>query len=215
MTTTYAPPAEPMPTWAAPPPLAARAEAAVKVYGRGGTEVRALDDVERRPARWPVHRHHGSVGVGKEHADACPRRPRHADVGPCVARRHRVGQAQRSAAHQDPPGADRVRVPGVQPAADVVSRREHRPADDPRRNQAGQSVGRRRRRHRRPRRPPPPPAQRALRRPATARRRRPGAGLEARTDLCRRADRESRQPRRQRDPRLHAPRRRQLRGRRS
>ena len=45
MTTTYAPPAEPMPTWAAPPPLAARAEAAVKVYGRGGTEVRALDDV--------------------------------------------------------------------------------------------------------------------------------------------------------------------------
>jgi putative ABC transport system ATP-binding protein len=34
-----------MPNWAAPIPLAARAESAVKVYGRGGTEVRALDDV--------------------------------------------------------------------------------------------------------------------------------------------------------------------------
>ena len=45
MTATYAPQAEPMPRWAAPAPLAARAEAAVKVYGRGGTEVRALDGV--------------------------------------------------------------------------------------------------------------------------------------------------------------------------
>ena len=45
MTATYAPQAEPMPPWAEPTPLAARAEAAVKVYGRGGTEVRALDGV--------------------------------------------------------------------------------------------------------------------------------------------------------------------------
>jgi putative ABC transport system ATP-binding protein len=45
MTATYATKAEPMPTWAAPTPLAARAEAAVKVYGRGSTEVRALDGV--------------------------------------------------------------------------------------------------------------------------------------------------------------------------
>jgi putative ABC transport system ATP-binding protein len=35
-----------MPAWAAPTPLAARAEAAVKVYGRGGTEVRALDGID-------------------------------------------------------------------------------------------------------------------------------------------------------------------------
>ena len=33
------------PTWAAPVALAARTEDAVKVYGRGGTEVRALDGV--------------------------------------------------------------------------------------------------------------------------------------------------------------------------
>ena len=45
MSTTYAPQAEPVPQWAEPTPLAARAEAAVKVYGRGGTEVRALDGV--------------------------------------------------------------------------------------------------------------------------------------------------------------------------
>jgi putative ABC transport system ATP-binding protein len=46
MTATYTPTTEAMPAWAAPTPLAARAEAAVKVYGRGGTEVRALDGVD-------------------------------------------------------------------------------------------------------------------------------------------------------------------------
>ena len=45
MSTTFAALAEPVPQWAEPAPLAARAEAAVKVYGRGGTEVRALDGV--------------------------------------------------------------------------------------------------------------------------------------------------------------------------
>ena len=45
MSMTYATEAEPVPQWAQPTPLAARAEAAVKVYGRGGTEVRALDGV--------------------------------------------------------------------------------------------------------------------------------------------------------------------------
>ena len=34
-----------LPAWAAPAPLAARTEDAVKVYGRGGTEIRALDHV--------------------------------------------------------------------------------------------------------------------------------------------------------------------------
>jgi putative ABC transport system ATP-binding protein len=37
--------AEALPQWAAPVPLAARAEDAVKVYGKAGTEVRALDGV--------------------------------------------------------------------------------------------------------------------------------------------------------------------------
>ncbi|MET0458037.1 MAG: ABC transporter ATP-binding protein [Ilumatobacteraceae bacterium] len=37
--------AEALPAWAAPAPLAARTEDAVKVYGKGGTEVRALDGV--------------------------------------------------------------------------------------------------------------------------------------------------------------------------
>ena len=36
---------EPLPAWAAPTTLAARAEAATKVYGSGDTEVRALDGV--------------------------------------------------------------------------------------------------------------------------------------------------------------------------
>src|SRR6478672_1294525 len=39
------PRAEPLPSWAAPVPLAARTVDAVKVYGKGGTEVTALDGV--------------------------------------------------------------------------------------------------------------------------------------------------------------------------
>ena len=39
------PRAETLPSWAAPMPLAARAVDAVKVYGKGGTEVTALDHV--------------------------------------------------------------------------------------------------------------------------------------------------------------------------
>ena len=42
---TLAPRTDALPKWAAPVPLAARAEDAVKVYGRAGTEVRALDGV--------------------------------------------------------------------------------------------------------------------------------------------------------------------------
>jgi len=40
-----APTHEDVPVWAEPVPLAARAEGATKVYGKGGTEVVALDDV--------------------------------------------------------------------------------------------------------------------------------------------------------------------------
>ena len=54
------------------------------------------------------------------------------------------------------------------------------------------------------------PPERAERRPAAARRRRPGAGQPADDHLRRRADRQPRQPRRRGDPRLHAPRRREL-----
>jgi putative ABC transport system ATP-binding protein len=42
---TLATPTLDAPSWAAPLPLAARAENATKIYGRGGTEVLALDDV--------------------------------------------------------------------------------------------------------------------------------------------------------------------------
>jgi putative ABC transport system ATP-binding protein len=42
---TLAPPTLDVPAWVTPPALAARAENATKVYGRGGTEVLALDDV--------------------------------------------------------------------------------------------------------------------------------------------------------------------------
>jgi putative ABC transport system ATP-binding protein len=46
--TTFAPPtveAQPLPAWVTPVALAARAENATKIYGRGSTEVLALDDI--------------------------------------------------------------------------------------------------------------------------------------------------------------------------
>ena len=58
--------------------VAVRAEAAVKVYGGGRTEVRALDGVDHRHPVRPLHRGDGPVGLGQVDADALPRRPRHA-----------------------------------------------------------------------------------------------------------------------------------------
>ena len=55
------PRAEALPTWAAPVPLAARTEDAVKVYGKGGTEVTRPRRRHRRPPRRPLHRRHGPV----------------------------------------------------------------------------------------------------------------------------------------------------------
>ena len=55
----HVPPAEQLPRWAEPAPLAARAEGAVKIYGRGGTEVRALDGVS---VGLPAHRFTAIMG---------------------------------------------------------------------------------------------------------------------------------------------------------
>ena len=139
------------PKWAAPVPLAARTEDAVKVYGKGGTEVRALDGVTVGLPAGRFTADHGPVRLRQEHADALPRRARHAHLRPGLPRRHRARRALRPRAHPGPARAHRVRVPGVQPAADARRLREHHAADGARRPPAEQGVGAHGRRHRRPR----------------------------------------------------------------
>ena len=58
---------------------AAGAIDAVKLYGDGDTEIRALDGVTVVVRAQPVHRHHGSVGLGQVDPDALPGRARHAE----------------------------------------------------------------------------------------------------------------------------------------
>src|SRR4051794_26296523 len=60
-----APRAEPLPTWAAPVPLAARTVDAVKVYGRGAMAVTALDGVTVGLAAGRLTAVMGPSGSGK------------------------------------------------------------------------------------------------------------------------------------------------------
>ncbi len=103
----------------------------VKVYGSGDTAVRALDGVTVGFARAAVHRDHGPVRLRQVHADALPGRPGHGHLRAGAARRHRPDRAARPGAHQGPPGADRLRLPVVQPAAAAHRRAEHHAAAGP------------------------------------------------------------------------------------
>ena len=58
------------------PTIAAHTIDAMKIYGRGQTEVRALDGITVEFAGTAVHRHHGAVRVGQVHAAALHRRAR-------------------------------------------------------------------------------------------------------------------------------------------
>src|SRR5699024_10278601 len=91
-------------------------------------------------------------------------------------------------AHRAAPGADRVRVPGLQPAADVHCGAEHRAALPAGRHHCGLRLAGPAHRHLRADRPAVPQAARALRRPAAAGGDRPcaehptGRGVRRRTD---------------------------------
>ena len=152
----------------------------MKVYGRGDTEVRALDGVRVDIPSRPLHRDHGPVGFGQVDADALRRRPRHAharaqscsatstsdglnDRQLTLLRRERVGFVFQ--AFNLVPTLTRVEnitlpldLAGRQPDQEWLDARD---------------------RHRRPGRPPQAPPVRALRRPAATRRRRPRAGEPA------------------------------------
>ena len=179
---------------------AVRAEEATKVYGSGSTAVRAR---RREPGdpRAALHRHHGAVRLRQVHPHALHGRARQPDLRPHLRRRPGPRHPVRQGASPARLRPRRVRVPGVQPAADAQRGREHHAPARPRRPQGRSGLVRPRGRHRRPGRPAAPPPVRAVGRPAAARRRGPRPGQPARGDLRRRADRQPRLPQRGRDPR--------------
>ena len=122
--------------------VAARAVDASKIYGKGDTEVRALDDVDVEFERSAVHRDHGPVGLGQVDAAALPRRPRPPHVGPGVPRRRRPQRAQREAAHAGPPRPIGFVFQAFNLIPTLDRAREHHAADVARRPQARPGVAR-------------------------------------------------------------------------
>ena len=159
---------------------AASARDLVKIYGKDETEVRALDGVTIDLLRRRVHRRHGALGLRQVDPDALPGGARHPDQRRGRRRRYVAVRAQGQGAHRAAAGADRLRLPVVQPDPDADRRGEHPAAAGPRRPQARPRVVRPGHRRRRAARPAQPPAQRDVRRPAAAGRVRPRAGQPAR-----------------------------------
>lgn len=151
---------------------AARVVNARKVYGRGDTEVRALDGVS---VDFPAYRFTaimGPSGSGKSTLMHCAGQTRHAHLRIRLHRRHGAGSTRRPRAHPAAPRARRLRLPGLQPGLHPHGRREHHPPAGPRGNPRRRRVARQPHRHRQPARPAAPPALRTVRRPAAAGRRR-------------------------------------------
>ena len=133
--------------------VAARTEDAVKVYGKGQTEVRALDGVTVEFAAGRFTADHGPVRLGQVDAAALRGRAGHPHVGPGLHRRRRPEHPQRPAADHPAARPRRLRVPGLQPGADAHRRGEHHPPAAARRPQGRPGVdqpGHRDHRHRRP-----------------------------------------------------------------
>ena len=112
----------PPPTWVAPPLLAARAESATKVYGKGDTEVRALDDVTVGLPAGRFTAVMGPSGSGKSTLMHCLAGLDTLTSGHVSCASATASTSARSTDRQltrAAPRAHRLRVPGVQPAADA------------------------------------------------------------------------------------------------
>ena len=97
---------------------AARTVDAVKVYGKGQTEVRALDGVTVEFAAGRFTAIMGPSGSGKSTLLHCVAGLDSLNSGQGLHRRRRPQHPQRSPAHDLAARSRGVRVPGVQPGAD-------------------------------------------------------------------------------------------------
>ena len=114
-------------------PLAARTEDAVKVYGKGDTEVRALDGVTVGLPAGRFTAIMGPSGSGKSTLMHCLAGLDTLTSGQVFLGDIDLGSLSDRELTQRPPRAHRLRVPGLQPAADARRLREHHAADGPRR----------------------------------------------------------------------------------
>ena len=173
--------------------VAARAVQASKIYGKGETEVRALDDVDVEFGTRAVHRDHGPLGLRQVDAAALHRRPRHAHERAGVPRRHRDQRARarsssrRCAATRSASSSRRTTSSRRSPRSRTSRCRWRSRAAKPDQEWLDHVD-----RHRRLARPAEAPAVGALRRPAAARRRCPRPREPARDHLRRRTDRQPR-----------------------
>ena len=182
-----------------------------KHYGRGDGAVVALDGVSVGIAPGSFTAVMGPSGSGKStflNVAAGLDRPTSGSVSLGDTE---LASSERTPADGPATRADRVRLPGVQPAALAHGRAEHRAAAAPGRASAAALGGARGRGAGRAREAPAPPSLAALRRPAAAGGDRAGAGHPARGRVRRRADRSARHPHRTR--RARAPARDRRRGR--
>ena len=185
--------------------MAARCEAAEKVYGHGDTEVHALRDVTVGFEEGRFTAIMGPSGSGKSTLMQCM-----AGLDRLTAGETFIGDIdclhpQRQGAH--PLRRDKIgfifQAFNLIPTLTAIGRtsrcRSTSPAPSADKAWIDQVID-----DRRPRRSPDPPTQRALRRPATAGGRGQSAGQPSRDHLRRRADGQPRLDDRRRDPRLHA-----------
>ena len=112
---------------------AAGAVDAMKIYGIGDAQVRALDGVTVSFETGKFTAIMGPSGSGKSTLLHCLAGLDDADLGCHVHRRHLSGVAERQGTHRAAPHQGRLHLPGVQPHPDAHRRREHPPADDARR----------------------------------------------------------------------------------
>ncbi len=142
---------------------AARTVDLTKVYGTGDTAVRALDEVSVDLPAGRITAIMGPSGSGKSTLMHCLAGLDTPTAGPGARRRRRARRLSRQGPDAPAARAPRLRVPGVQPAADPRRAGEHHAAADPRRPRRRPRLARRRRRRRRPPRPPARTARRSCR----------------------------------------------------
>ena len=161
------------------------------VRRRGGRRRRPRRRRPRLPVRL-LHRGDGALRVGQVDLPHLRRRSRTAHRGPRRHRRRGHHGLERGGPHPVPPRADRLRLPGLPPDVLPHRRAERRAAAPAGRTPRRPEAGARAARAGRARRPGRAAALGALRRPAAARRDRPGAGHRPRGRPGRRADRRAR-----------------------
>ena len=178
------------------PRAAAGAVDAVKIYGIGDSEVRALDGVTVAFEAGKFTAIMGPSGSGKSTLMHCL-----AGLDSLTSGAVYIGDTYLATLNDKEltelrRTQGRLHLPGLQPDPDAHRPREHHAAADARRRRRRQGVDRRGRHDGRAGRPAEAPSERAVRRPAAARRRGARPGRPAGHHLRRRADGQ---------PRLAAP----------